>query len=714
MTSPCLRRSLASLLIAAACASLAHAAAPTAATPAADTQSAKHAITHEDVWLMKRLGAPVASPDGKWAVFAVVDAAYDSKEQWSDLWIKSLTDDSAPRRLTFSKGGESAVAWSPDSHQLVFVARRDGDEAGQLYRLDVVAGGEAQRLTSLSMGARMPKWSPDGKQLLFISDIYPGNKSEADVKQSAKERKERKYSARSYETTAPRYFDKWLTDKQVRLFVMDAQNEATPRDILSGTQLVALPGFGGGQGDEGQSLDAIWTPDGKGVVFNAATNRDAAQRAATYSQLYLVPATGGEPQKLTQDQRSYGALKFSADGKTLFALSDAETPGKVYDVKRLASFAWPLVNPAPTILTDKLDRSISRFVLPDGGKRVIFSYEHAGLEKLYSMDVKGGEVREEPSLATGSISSLSSGGKALVGVWESSINPPEIYAFNGKQPKRLTAFNTEKAGKIDWQAPEHFWFKTADGRQIHNMIVKPPGFDPARKYPLFTVIHGGAASMWRDQFVLRWNYHLLAKPGYIVLLTDYKGSTGYGEEFARSIQFDPLKGPGDEINQGVDEAIKKYPFIDSSKLAAGGASYGGHLANWLQATTTRYKAIVSHAGEMDLIMQWGTSDGGFGREVNAGGPVWSNLPVWRDQSPIMQAGNHEKGTGFKTPILITVGELDYRVPANNALMNFAVQQRLNVPAKLLVFPDENHWIMKGENSRFFYSEVEGWLAKYLN
>ena len=714
MTSPRLRRSLASLLIAAACASLAHAAAPTATTSAADTQSAKHAITHEDVWLMKRLGAPVASPDGKWAVFAVVDAAYSSQEQWSDLWIKSLTDDSAPRRLTFSKGGESAVAWSPDSRQLVFVARRDGDESGQIYRLDVVAGGEAQRLTSLSMGARMPKWSPDGRQLLFISDIYPGNKTEADVKQSAKERKERKYSARSYETTAPRYFDKWLTDKQVRLFVMDAQNEATPRDILSGTQLVALPGFGGGQGDEGQSLDAIWTPDGKGVVFNAATNRDAAQRAATYSQLYLVPATGGEPQKLTQDQRSYGALKFSADGKTLFTLSDAETPGKVYDVKRLASFAWPLVNPAPTILTDKLDRSISRFVLPDGGKRVIFSYEHAGLEKLYSMDVKGGEVRDEPSLATGSISSLSSGGKALVGVWESSINPPEIYAFNGKQPKRLTSFNIEKAGKIDWQAPEHFWFKTADGRQIHNMIVKPPGFDPARKYPLFTVIHGGAASMWRDQFVLRWNYHLLAKPGYIVLLTDYKGSTGYGEEFARSIQFDPLKGPGDEINQGVDEAIKKYPFIDSSKLAAGGASYGGHLANWLQATTTRYKAIVSHAGEMDLIMQWGTSDGGFGREVNAGGPVWSNLPVWRDQSPIMQAGNHEKGTGFKTPILITVGELDYRVPANNALMNFAVQQRLNVPAKLLVFPDENHWIMKGENSRFFYSEVEGWLAKYLN
>ncbi|MFZ4873841.1 prolyl oligopeptidase family serine peptidase [Janthinobacterium sp. Mn2066] len=716
MTSPRLRRSIGSLLIASACASLAfaaHAADATAAAPAAATQQARHAITHEDVWLMKRVGAPVASPDGKWAVFSVVDSAYDSKDQWSDLWIKSLTDESAPRRLTFSKGGESAVAWSPDSRQLVFVAKREGDEAGQIYRLDVAAGGEAQRLTSLTLGARSPKWSPDGKQLLFISDIYPGNKTEADVKQSAKERKDRKYSARSYETTAPRYFDKWLTDKQVRLFIVDAQADATPRDILSGSQLAALPGFGGGQGDEGQTLDAIWTPDGKGVVFNAATNRDAAQREAIHSQLYLVAATGGEPQRLTQDQRSYNNLKFAADGKTLFTLSDADTPGKVYDVNRLASFAWPLVTPEPTILTAKLDRSISRYVLPEGGKRILFSYEHAGLEKLYSIDVKGGEVRDEPSLPTGSISSLSSGGKSLVGVWESSINPPEIFAFNGKQPKRLTSFNTEKAGKIDWQAPEHFWFKTADGRQIHNMIVKPANFDPNKKYPLFTVIHGGAASMWRDQFVLRWNYHLLAKPGYVVLLTDYKGSTGYGEEFARSIQFDPLKGPGDELNQGVDEAIKKYPFIDGTKLAAGGASYGGHLANWLQATTTRYKAIVSHAGEMDLIMQWGTSDGGFGRETNAGGPVWSNLPVWRDQSPVMQAGNHEKGTGFKTPILITVGELDYRVPANNALMNFAVQQRLNVPAKLIVFPDENHWILKGENSRFFYNQVEEWLAKYV-
>jgi dipeptidyl aminopeptidase/acylaminoacyl peptidase len=706
-----LRPSVLAVLLAAAF------SAPAGAAPAATSTAApapKHAITHEDVWLMKRVGAPVPSPDGKWAVFPLTDPAYDSKEQWSDLWIKSLTDDTPARRLTFSKGAEGGVSWSPDSRQLVFTAKRDGDEAGQLYRLDVAAGGEAQRLTTLTLGARLPKWSPDGKQLLFTSDIFPGNASEADVKQSAKERKERKTSARAYESFPPRYFDRWLDDKQVRLFVMDAQPGAVARDLLAGSRLAALPGFGGAQGDDGQSLDALWTPDGKAVVFAAATNRLDAASAPTITQLYTVALAGGEPQALTSDEHSYHGMQFAPDGKTLFCLTEAETKGKVYDLTRLASLPWPARQARPAILTAGLDRSIARYALPGGAQRVYFSYEHAGLEQLHSMAYDGGALRDEPSAASGAISALRAGGKTLVGVWESAVNPPELVAFNGSQPKRLTDFNTARAAAIDWQPAEHFWFEAADGRRIHNMLIKPPGFDPHKKYPLFTVIHGGAANMWRDQFVLRWNYHLLAQPGYVVLLTDYKGSTGYGEEFARAIQFDPLKGPADELNQAVDEAVKRYAYIDGDKLAAGGASYGGHLANWLQATTTRYKAIVSHAGEMDLVMQWGTSDSIHNRETNSGGPVWSELPVWRAQSPIMQAGNHDKGTGFLTPILISVGELDYRVPANNALMNFAAQQRLHVPSKLLVFPDENHWIMKGENSRYFYSEVHGWLAKYLN
>jgi dipeptidyl aminopeptidase/acylaminoacyl peptidase len=219
--------------------------------------------------------------------------------------------------------------------------------------------------------------------------------------------------------------------------------------------------------------------------------------------------------------------------------------------------------------------------------------------------------------------------------------------------------------------------------------------------------------MWRDSFVVRWNYHLLAAPGYVVLLTDYIGSTGYGEAFAQAIQFDPLRTPGEEIVAAADEAIRLFPFIDAARQAAGGASYGGHLTNWLQATTTRFRCLVSHAGLIDLASQWGTSDTIYGRELTNGGPVWEQGPVWREQSPILLAGNHARKTGWTAPMLITVGENDFRVPLNQALENWALHRRLQIPGKLIVFPDENHWILKGENSRFFYNQVHAWLAQWL-
>ena len=671
---------------------------------------AKRAITHEDVWLMKRLAAPVPSPDGKWVVVPVTDPAYDSKEQWSDLWLKSLTDDTPARRITYSKAAESGVDWSPDSRKLVFSAKREGDEVAQLYVLDL-AGGEAERVTSLTMGARSPKWSPDGSQLLFVSDVFPGAVDEEAVKQAAKERKDRKYNARAYEQFPPRFWNQWLDDKRAHLFVQEAKSGAPARDLLAESRLAASPGFGGSFSDEGQNIGAEWAPDGASVVFVVALNRDQAAHANVNTQILQVALAGGDSVRLTNDRRSYGSVAFSPDGQTLLCTTSAEEAGKIYDLTRLASFPWPFQGEAK-ILTAALDRSVTRFAAPASSDRIYFTCEHAGLEKLHSVSYAGGDVNDEPSPASGSIGNLSAGGKALVGTWDSAVSPAEVYAFTGG-PRRLTAFNLEKAAVIDWLPVEHFDFQAADGRIIHNLIVKPAGFDPAKKYPLFVVIHGGAASMWHDAFVLRWNYHLLAQPGYIVLLTDYKGSTGYGEEFARSIQFDPLKGPADEVNEAADEAIRRYSFIDATRQAAGGASYGGHLANWLQSTTTRYKAIISHAGEADLIMQWGTSDSVFGREVNAGSPIWGDSKVWREQSPLLQAGNHARGTGFKSPILITVGELDYRVPANNAYMWFTLNQRLQVPSKLLVFPEAGHWILRGEDSRYWYGEVHAWLAKWL-
>jgi len=332
---------------------------------------------------------------------------------------------------------------------------------------------------------------------------------------------------------------------------------------------------------------------------------------------------------------------------------------------------------------------------------------------VYSVRVGGGAVLTLFGVEKGSYSNLTiparAGRVAMYANWESASNPGEVAVITPGSGKALmlTKFNAARAALLDLPPVENFWFNSSRGKRIHSLLVRPPGFDPAKKYPLFVMIHGGPHGMWRDQFFVRWNYHLLAAPGYVLLLTNYSGSTGFGEEFARSIQGDPLKGPADEINEAADAAIREFRFIDGARQCAGGASYGGHLSNWLQGTTTRYKCLVSHAGLVNLEAQWGTSDTIYSREVNMGGPPWEQGAVWREQNPIRLAAK------FRTPVLVTVGENDFRVPLNNALEYWSALQRMQVPSRLVVFPEENHWILKGEDSRFFYAEIAAWLARWL-
>jgi dipeptidyl aminopeptidase/acylaminoacyl peptidase len=303
----------------------------------------------------------------------------------------------------------------------------------------------------------------------------------------------------------------------------------------------------------------------------------------------------------------------------------------------------------------------------------------------------------------------------MVADYDSAASPAEVVRVDpGKAAlDPLTSFNAARLAGLDLPPIESFTFKSARGRTIQSFLVRPAGFEPGARYPLLVTLHGGPASMWRDSWGIRWNYHLLAAPGYVLVLTNYSGSTGFGEAFGQAIQLDPLKGPGDEINQAADVAIKRYRFIDASRQAAAGASYGGHLANWMEATTTRYRCIISHAGLVNLESQWGTSDFVYNRELMNGGPVWEQGPVWREQNPVRLAGNHFKGTGWVTPILLSVGEKDARVPMNNTIENWSYLQRLQVPSRLLVFPDENHWISRGEDSRAWYGEVQSWLARWL-
>jgi dipeptidyl aminopeptidase/acylaminoacyl peptidase len=665
--------------------------------------AAKVPLTHEAMWLMKRVGAPVPTPDGRWVVVSVVEPAYDEKDQVSDLWIVPADGSAKPRRLTFTKGGESGLAWSPDSRRLAFTARREGDEASQVYLLDVVAGGEAQRVTSLAGGASAPRWRPDGGALLFTGAVDP----------QAAERKARKYRARVYTGFPIRNWDHWLDDAQTRLFVQSLEPGAQARDLLCGTKLVAQPGFGGRPSPMGgpDNLDAVWAPDGQSVLFAATTNRNAAAYDSVDTHLYQVAPAGGEPRQLTAGRGRYSRPVFRPDGHALYCLFERHT-AKIYNLERLAMVEWPTPG-QPQVFTEAWDRSVNGFAFSPDSKTVFLTAEEAGHEKLFALPASGGPVRTVMDMTTGACTNLAAAEKAPAAMpvanWESALNPPEVIRVNPVTGKHtfLTEFNREAAAQIDWQPLRHFWFTSRRGKRIHNMIALPPGFDETNQYPLLALIHGGPHNMWRDQFVLRWNYHLLAAPGYVVLLTNYTGSTGFGEKFAQEIQGDPLKGPGEEINEAADEAIRRFPFIDGTRQAAGGASYGGHMANWLQATTTRYKCLISHAGLVNLESQWGTSDMIYHRELSAGGPPWEQGPVWREQNPIRYAKN------FRTPILVTVGERDYRVPLNQALENWSVLQRMRVPSRLLVFENANHWILNGEDSRFFYQEVQEWLRKHL-
>ena len=684
-----------------------------AATPLAAQQ--RHTITHEDVFLMKRISGPAISPDGRWIVFSVTEPSYTDGDQVSDLWLVPTEGSAEPRRLTNTKSGEGGVDWSPDSRRIAFSARREGDDASQIYVLDLINGGEAQRLTNLSTGASSPQWRPDGKAILFSSMIYPGATTDSANRAAAAERRGHKYNARVFDASPIRLWDHWLDERRPHLFVQSLEPGSQARDLLASTQLVQGAGFGGQLGTSGEDLAAAWTPDGSGVVFAATANRTDWTHGDVVQELWLVRATGGEPQRLTQGKDDYGAPQFSPDGKTLYA-EMTPTNEHTFNNQRVVAWTWPRSgDAAPRVVTGGADHSVGTYSVSADNRTVFFLSEDAGHQRLFHAPATGGKEQAVGTMTSGTFTGLgvasASATPKLASVWESATNPPEIARIDPATGRwtLLSKFNVDRASGIDWQPLREFWFTSSRGKRLHSFYSLPSGFDSTKTYPLFVLIHGGAANMWTDNFGLRWNPHLLGAPapGFVVLMTDYTGSTGYGEKFSQDIQFDPLEGPANDINEAADTAIKRFKFIDAARQVAGGASYGGHLTNWLAVTTTRYRALVSHAGEWDLETQWATSDFNYDRERNVGGPPWEDHPIWKTQSPMRHAAN------LHTPVLVSVGERDFRVPMNNALEFWTALQRQQIPSRLIIWPEENHWILRGEDSRFFYKEVAAWFGRWL-
>jgi dipeptidyl aminopeptidase/acylaminoacyl peptidase len=662
---------------------------------------------------MKHTGSLTVSPNGQWAVVSVSEPSYDPAKAVSDLWIVPTDGSAPPRRLTSTKAAESGAVFSPDSTRLAFSTHREGDEVDQIYVLPL-NGGEALRMTSISTGASQPKWRPDGKAILFESRVYPGAMDDEANKKIAAERKARKYNARVYSGFPFRFWDRWLDDLNPHVFVQVLQEGAASKDLMAGSKLAALPGFDGVRSFGDAELEAEWTPDGASVVFTAIADKDVSAYGPITSHIYRVPATGGEPVALTSGPESYTKPTFRPDGKALYTLQTKRGDEDLYTLSRLAKIDWPPSGAAkPKLIADGWDRSISSFTLTPDSSRIYVIAEDQGHDKIFVLSAGGGPVHPAFDVTEGVYSGLNiserAGSPRLIALWGSMVHPEDVVLVDPQNGSRrfLTEFNKDRIEQIDWQPPKEFWFTAKNGKRVQSMLVLPPAFDPSKKYPLVVFPHGGPHNMTKDQFFVRWNYHLLTSPGYVLLMTNYTGSTGYGEEFSTAIDKDVLRGPAAEIEEAADEATRQFPFIDATRQAGVGASYGGYLMNWFEGNTKRFKCLVNHAGLTDNASMWGSTDGAYYWEKRYGGPVWELKGQWREQSPAAYAAN------FRTPMLITHGERDFRVPISQAFEMYKLLQRQRVPARLVIFPDHGHWILKGEDARYHMKEVLDWLNKYL-
>jgi len=684
-------------------------AAPLIAQDAQEAQANQDAelrpVTHEEVWLMKRLASPVVSPDGRFAVVSVTEPSYEKDEDVSDLWLVTVDGSAPARRLTATNSAESGVAWRPDGGAIAFSAKRRAEEdaQAQIHVLPMDGPGEAVAVTDLSTGASNPRWSPDGSMIAFESSVWPDAEGDEANAERTKAEADDGINVSSYEIFPIRDWDSWRDVKQKRLFVQAPEAGAEPDDLLFGTELVAGAGYEG-------ALAAAWTPDGRALVITATENLDEAAFNQVRHHLYRVPVDGGEPRPLTSGEFSCTGAMFSPDGKHIYC-SYEPINEYVYNHNEIAQADWAgeVIDGELQVLTSGFDRSVNGFDLSLDGGTLYFNAHDEGRTRLFAMPSAGGEVRALDADSAGVYGSPEAAGGQLVTNWESSAMPVEVVRVDPATGARtaLTSFNAERAAGLDRPAFREFWFTSSKGRRIHNWLALPPGFDESRQYPLVLFIHGGPFSSSLDADHVRWSAHLLASPGYVVLLTDYTGSVGYGAEFSRNIEGDPLKTPGEELVEAADIATERFDFIDPERQAATGASYGGHLVNWLLATTERFDALVGHAGLVDLEGQYATSDVIYHRERMNGGPAWGESEVWEAQSPSSYVDQ------FATPTMLTIGEKDYRVPINQTIAAWSYLQRMQVPSKLLVFHDANHWIMAGKEAKYFWDEVHAWLAKYL-
>jgi dipeptidyl aminopeptidase/acylaminoacyl peptidase len=686
----------------------------------AQTQSQKHPFTFEDMMALKRVGAPVPSPDGKWVVFDCVDVDLAANTRTSHLWIVPASGGES-RRLNPTPNHEERPRFSPDGKRLIWTSKATDPTQIWMCDFNPEAGqvvGKPHQVTNISTGADGALWSPDGKNIVFVSAVYPDCKDDACNKQRDEELKKSKVKAKIFSRLFYRHWAAFTEFKRSHLFVVGAfvsnaqalgtSASTTPRDLTPGDHDV--PPFSLG----GQDMYAI-SPDGQELAYTS--NIDEVEASSTNNEIFIVPISGGTPKKISSSPGADTTPLYSPDGKYIAWRSQARAG---FEADKWRLLTQDRGSGKTRDLTDKFDRSVGSFCWGTLWRMptIWLAYEEYGQAFITHVTPE-----RESSVASNSMwpkhdthaDNLVMVDRTLFYSQQSITAPDEIWRLvvasnhdtaDAEEPVPVTHMNDALLSQIDVQPLESFTFKGWNNEEVQGFMVKPPGFDPNKKYPVKFLIHGGPQGAWGNSWTYRWNAELFAASGYVVVMINFHGSTGYGQKFCDSISGDWGGKPYVDLMKGLDYLEKTYPFIDKNCVAALGASYGGYMVNWIIGHTDRFRCAVSHDGVFNNESAYGTTEELWFPEWEFKGPPWKNRELYQKWSPHLFA---EK---FKTPTLVIHGQNDYRVDVSQGFDLFTTLQRLKVPSKMLYFPDEGHWVLKPQNSQLWYKTVNDWVDQW--